>query len=148
MVREVKAEAKYALAGADALVTNGQVWTVHDGTKVEGSVQISVFKASVRSQDASVRQDVEKGLSLGVFRTQRVGVLRLRTASGFALRTWVWFPADRNVVELFVMRSDFAGAEHFVRATIAAQLGWPAPPTVTSGPVAPPSPSNPGGTRP
>lgn len=132
---EAAADQKFRLAGGDSIVSDGQVFSVHNGATVQGSVQINVIKPGFRSQDERLQEQVAEGLALGTFSVTHFGVLRLRTTESFGLKAWLWFPANRNVMELFVMRSEFRDAERVVRTIIASQLGWDPPLS-----VAPPVP--------
>jgi transglutaminase-like putative cysteine protease len=124
LAREENAESSYAEVGARAMVLRGEVYSVHEGDTTHGSVQLTVLKPRYNAQEEDLHRQIEQGFSVGQFHSERYGPIRLRKAAGFNQQVWLWFPADRNAMEVFVMRSDFAGADRFVRGFIGAQLGW------------------------
>jgi hypothetical protein len=119
--------------GDAALVTGGKVFTIRSGDTIQGSVQISTFRRDVDTDDWKVRVGIEGDLgSSQAFRTQHFGTVRLRVLQTAEEQIFLWFPPERNVMELFIMRKGFEDATKVVRAIIAFQRsappGTPGPP--------------------
>jgi hypothetical protein len=144
LVREPSGEEKFALVGSRGLVERGLVFSVHCADSVVGSVQLDVIKRHYKTQDAHVQSQLEAGFRTGSFATEHFGVLRLRRSESFGLQTWLWFPSDENVLEVFVMRGDFTDADRYVKAVLASQLGWATPPPVPTASAVAPQPSTSG----
>jgi hypothetical protein len=120
--RQPHVEGEYDKPGRAGLVEEGRVFTVRDGGTVQGSIQVAVLKADVNGRSRDVQEGVERGLgSAGGFRTVRFGTVRLRVLDTAEQRVFLWFPPDRNVMELFVMRKTFANADEFVLEVIRHQ---------------------------
>jgi hypothetical protein len=109
---------------AERLITKGEVYIVRSGATVEGSVEVTLFRRGVNGQDLSVQAGIEKGLGVGGggFQTLHFGLVRLLVAQIGEQQIYLWFPAEHNVMELFVMRKGFAGAGALVRTIVADQL--------------------------
>ena len=142
-------EGEYAKPGKAALVSRGKVFTVRSGEAIQGSVQIALLKPDVDGRDWKVRRNIERGLGPSEgYRTIRYGTARVRAIELAEQRIFLWFPPDVNVMELFIMRKNFAEAEQVVLELIryqrSAEVGQPGPPeaapvttTTTTTPVAP-----------
>lgn len=123
--REPQMEKEYAAVGKEALVSGGRVFTIRDGEDaIQGTFQAAVFKEEYDGTDRDVQESVEKGLGSGRFETTRYGSVRLRTLELAEQRMFLWFPPERNVMELWVMRKSFDQSDAVVRAMIDHQRGW------------------------
>lgn len=124
ITREATVEDQYAEPGDRALVSQGRVFTIRGEDAVQGSFQVALFKPDVDGADAEIQRGIERGLGAADgFESARVGLIRLRTLELTEQRMFLWFPPDRNVMELWVMRKDFPDAEAVVRSMIAHQRG-------------------------
>jgi len=123
--REPVAEAQFAKAGADSLVTGGRVYTVRHDDVVEGDVQVERFTSDVDTEDLQDSRTVYctensddcsgdqafKGIQadIGNSRFQRVYVDGWR---GYLMtlsdqRIYLWFPPHTQTMVLMVLRSGF-----------------------------------------
>lgn len=127
LVREEDLEGEYAEAGESALVDDGRVFTIHDGAVVQGSIQVVRFKPEVDAQNRSLQRSVESSLGAAGFRTRRFGIVRLRELQLAEQRIVVWFPPDHNVMQLFVLRSEFDRGDALIEAVLRYQQELPAP---------------------
>lgn len=124
-IREERLEASFAEPGDLALVSGGRVFTIRKGTVVAGSFQVAVLREDVDGRDRGVQAQIESTLQTGGFTTRRFGTVRLRTLRKAEQVLYVWFPPDRNVIELFVLRADVADGEQLVREVVRQQLELP-----------------------
>jgi hypothetical protein len=125
--RETAVEDQFKKPGSRAIVSEGRVFTVRDGDTVQGSIQVALFKPGVDNQDHRVQDGVQRGLGAAAgFRLVHYGVIHLLELDTAEQRVFLWFPPERNVMELFVMRKKFVNAESVVTAVIAHQRGLPA----------------------
>jgi hypothetical protein len=124
VAREPKAEVEFAKAGGRSLVLGGQVFTVRDGDNIQGSVEIAVFKPNVDAQAAQVQEGVQKGLGTTAgFHIVHYGLIEFRVLQTTEQQVYLWFPPERNVMELFIMRKKFADADKVVQAIVNHQRG-------------------------
>ena len=124
IVREEKVEDQYRKPGDRALVTDGRVFTIRGPDAIQGSFQVTRFKSDVDASDPDVQRGIERALgSADGFRSSRIGTIRLRTIELTEQRLYLWFPPDRNAMELWILRKNFAEGEDVVRAMIAHQRG-------------------------
>ena len=127
--RETAAEAAYREAGPDALVSTGQVYTVHQGPAVQASVQVSMLVPDVSPHDQDFVSGLENTIGGGAFSPLTVPVPifdgHCRCAAQFHMveadqladhfyqhvyetnipdqRVYFWFPpGDRTLVILVV----------------------------------------------
>lgn len=109
-----------------SLITDGRLFVVRSGPVIEGSLEVTLFKKGVNSQDPSVQSGIEKGLDVGArgFTVLHFGLVTLLSASVGETQMYLWFPPDHNVMELFVMRQGFAQSGLLVRSIISNQLGF------------------------
>jgi hypothetical protein len=135
VIEQTNLAKQFTEAGSQSLVQGGVVYVVRNGATVDGSVQVSLFKKGINSQDSSVQQGIEKNLDSagGGFSTQHLGFVHLLEAEIGQTDVYLWFPPEHNVMELFVMRSGFAEAGQIVRLVIDHQLGLVAPTAPTAG---------------
>ena len=120
--REKKLESEYAEVGRDALVSGGRVFTIRDSDDaIQGTFQAAVFKKQYDSTNRKVQNGVEEGIGSGRFETNHYGLVRLRVLELAEQKVYMWFPPDRNVMELWVMRKSFDSADSVVRAMIDHQ---------------------------
>lgn len=126
--REDKIEGEFKRPGDRGLVSEGRVFTIRTGDTVEGAVQVALFKDDVDNQDPKVQAGVQKGLGAATgFRVQHFGIVRLYKQMTAEQQIFLWFPPERNVMELFVMRRQFGDAERVVQAVIRHQRRMAAP---------------------
>ena len=125
--REDGLEENYAKPGDDALVTDGRVFTVRQGTVVAGSLQVAVLRADIDGRDRDVQRGLERVIQTGEFRTHRFGTFRVRKLEQAEQTIYVYFPPTANVMEVFVLRADTEGADELVREVISHQLDLPSP---------------------
>jgi transglutaminase-like putative cysteine protease len=135
--REAKVEDRFRKPRSVALVSEGRVWTIHEGDVIQGSVQISLFKPTVDGQDASVEHQVERGVAGSDFTTVHAGLARLRVVDLPEQRMFVWFPPDRNAMVLVVTRKKFTEADRLVRALLAYQRSIVLTPEASAVPLTP-----------
>lgn len=133
---EVRAEAAYQKAkrDADIMVSEGRVFTIHNGDIVEGSIQISRFKAGYLSSDPEVVQAIEQSIgSFASFHGARLSVWLDRTPDQ---RIYLWFPPRSDSMALLVLRDSFtaANADAVARALADYEAGSGAPATLTLAP--------------
>jgi hypothetical protein len=121
-VRESVAEEEYDDPKGRPLVTEGRVYTLHDATQVQGSLQVALFKPELDSSDLAVQTKIERGLG-GGFNNYRIGTVKLRRRELPEQILYLWFPPERNVMVLYTMRRKYAEADEFVTAAIAHQRG-------------------------
>jgi hypothetical protein len=105
-VREPLAEREFAKAGSDALISQGQMYSVREGSTVQGTLEAAVFERRVNSRLLKVRDQVEAGLG-GGFSTRRFGTLQVRVAVRGQQKVYLWFPPDRDAMMLLVMRGEY-----------------------------------------
>ena len=124
-VEEPKAEAAYVKAKTDAdiLVSEGRVFTIHNGDVIEGSIQVSRFKPGYSPSDPGVLAGVED--SLGHFAEFRGARQRVWLDASADQRTYMWFPPKSDALALLILRGAFAPAnsDALARALIAYQEG-------------------------
>ena len=125
LVREAELEDSFSAPGAAALVAEGRVYTIRKGSFIAGSFQVAVLREDVDGRDRAVQQQIESSLQTGAFTTRRYGPVRLRTLQKAEQVLWVWFPPDRNVVELVVLRADVEDGPELVRELVRQQLELP-----------------------
>lgn len=125
--REEDLEENYAKPGEDALVTDGRVFTVRQGSVVAGSLQVAVLRDDVDGRDRGVQLGLERVIQTGEFRTYRFGTFRVRKLEQAEQTIYVYFPPSVNVMEVFVLRADTDGADELVREVISHQLELPSP---------------------
>ena len=123
VVREAKVENQYRLAGTRRMVTEGHVYTIRGGDAVQGSFQVALFKPDVDASRQDIQRAVERSLANG-FRTDRLGIIRLRTVELTEQRLYLWFPPGHNAMELWVMRKSFPDADGVVRSMIGVQRNF------------------------
>lgn len=107
------------------LVSDGKVWTIHQGTIIQGSIQISLFKPNYDSQKPTVQTAIEDQIGAN-YTPIRFGPVLIQLTQTSTERIFIWFPPQRDVMEIFVARTQWAQALQFVRAAIAYQLNLPA----------------------
>jgi hypothetical protein len=123
MVRESKAESAFARAGQAALVSEGQVFSIHQGSTIQGSIQVAAFKPGLKSRQRDVREGVLDTIGGGRFELTRLGdervyVLRLPEQSML-----LWFPPSGLYYNLMVARQGFGDADRVFASVIAHQKG-------------------------
>lgn len=121
-VREELAEREYVEAKEDALVSEGRVFTIHEGDSVQGAVQISLFRPEVDGTDAGIQEQVEEGIG-GHFETVRIGTARLRSTERPEQRLYLWFPPERNAMVLVVVRKQYTQPIELVRRLALTMRG-------------------------
>lgn len=120
-VREAEAEAQFGQRPED-LVTEGRLLTIRDANLIQGSLQVAIFRSELDARDRDVQRRVEEAIG-GSFATEMFGTVRLRVRRAVEQDYYLWFPPERNVMELFVMQRGFVGRDVLVRAVIAYQRG-------------------------
>lgn len=122
-------DAKFAVKTSDSLISEGRLFTIRKGSTLQGSLQVTVFKKDVDGQDPKVQDGILKGLGAGGrgFQVVHYGLTKLYATNTGETVLYVWFPANLNVMQLFVLRSGFADAGKVVRQVVADQLGYASP---------------------
>jgi hypothetical protein len=165
--REPAAEKKFSVAGGDALVSEGRVYTVHAGDIIEGSVQVSLFKNKVDTSDLNdesrapyctdnpldcTGHEAFKGIqeAIGSGQFHRVYTHGWRTYEMVLPeeRIYCWFPRGTQTMVLLILRAKFtaAASTQLRDALIEYQQGRePSPVPVPSEPVGPSLPPAPTG---
>lgn len=153
--RRVSAEKQYTEVQGRGLATEGRVFTITEGNVVQGSIQVALLKDKVNNRSRKVQQGIEQGLGgTEGFRTVRYGTVRLRVLELPEQNIYLWFPPERNAMEVFIMRKKFGAAEQVVLDLIdhqrTAAPGTPGPPEAPDvpplNPGAPVNPGDPGNT--
>lgn len=122
-VREPLAEEKYAGVGDEVLVSDGRVFTIHEGETVQGAVQVAVFRESVDAREDRVQRQVAAGLG-GAFEVVRFGTIRLRVAERADQRMVLWFPPERNIMVLIVARAEYQEPVQLAQAVAMHMRGF------------------------
>ncbi|MFN2462974.1 MAG: transglutaminase-like domain-containing protein [Candidatus Dormibacteria bacterium] len=135
-VEEPKAEAAYVKARSDAdiVVSEGRVYTIHQGEIAEGSVQVSRFKAGFSGTDAAVAEAIRH--SIGHFNSFRGTKLKAWILVTDDQRLYMWFPPHSDSMALLIMRNGFTAknSDAVARALINYQAGAGVPPELSLGP--------------
>jgi hypothetical protein len=121
--REPDLEAKYAEAGDDAMVSGGQVFAIRGPDSIEGTLQVAVFKPDADVRLRHLQEELETGLGAAKGVTKHLGLARVRVLTLPEQQLYLWFPGDRNVMELFVIRKTYKDADALVEQVIAHQRG-------------------------
>lgn len=121
--REPKAEAAFSRAGKEAVVGEGRVYTLHQGTVVQGSLQVGAFKPGLESTRREVRSGVLNGIGEGRFQRARLGGVSVYVMQLPEQRIFLWFSPDGSYYDLLVARSAFADAEQLFSRILAYQRG-------------------------
>ena len=121
-----KYDSHFSKLRPSSLITAGRLLVIRSGPVIEGSLEVTLFKKGVNSQDPSVQEGIQRGLDVGArgFTVLHYGLVTLLSASVGQTQLYLWFPPDHNVMELFVMRQGFAQAGLLVRSVINNQLGF------------------------
>jgi len=113
--REPSAERAYDEAGDASLLHDGRVYTIRDGTTVEGYVQAVSFVAGIDARDPEVRTKILRSIAAGRFRLERIGDERVWVQQLPEQKMFLSFSADGGAMTLLVARNAFErGAETFV----------------------------------
>lgn len=123
-VPRAEAAEEHARVGADALVTDSQFFTIHQDDVVQGSLQVSRFRPELDAGDEGVQAQVQQGVG-GGFSLRRVGTIRLFVRDTPEQTFYLWFPPERNVMVLLVMRNRFPLREQVVWGVLGYQRGLP-----------------------
>ena len=116
-------ESKYAEAGDDAMVSGGKVFAIRGADSIEGTLQVAVFKPHVDLRERRLQEEIESGLGAARGVTRHLGLARVRVLTLPEQQLYLWFPGDRNVMELFVLRKTYKRADALVEQVIAHQRG-------------------------
>lgn len=122
---EPKAEASYLKArrNPDIMVSEGRVFTLHYGDLVEGSIQVSRFKAGYSGSDPEVIDAIKSSIgNFYDFHGAPVPVWLDRTPDQ---RMYLWFAPRSDSMTLLVLRASFtaANADAVARALAAYEAG-------------------------
>ncbi|MHB8719415.1 MAG: transglutaminase-like domain-containing protein [Candidatus Dormibacteria bacterium] len=165
--RERAAEVKYAQAGPDALVSAGQVYTLHQGPAVQGSLQVSLLKPGVSSDDRTFVSLMQTNLEASQPLVAHVPIFdgHCRCAAGYhdvpvdelstyfhqhiwygqlpTQRLYFWFPPGAPTLVILVVRDEIGAvaADHLALALSDYQHG-----TALDTVALPPLPSATGGS--
>jgi hypothetical protein len=171
MQRQAAVEKAFRGAGADALVTAGHVYTIHNGDVIEGSVQVSLLRPDVERDSSELLSGLRQSLGGGNFSEMHERIplfdgscacagqyreVRVRDEDlRFHQRVWVsvlpdqriylWFPPQPRTVEVVVLRGQFPAlsADELVLTMSDRQHGAP----LVAVPVPPVAAEQPGGPR-
>jgi hypothetical protein len=105
--REAGAERSYTKLASTSLVTAGRVYSLRQGTVVQGSLQIAWFKEGLGQRRSSAARDILDTFEGGRFHSTKVGgefVYRKALAGADLL---LWFPPGREYYQLMVTRKEF-----------------------------------------
>lgn len=120
--REPVAEREFARTGDTSLVEKGHVYTVREGSRVQASLEVAVLERTVDVRDLEAQAEIESGLG-GGFRSEYFGPIRIRAASRGGQRVFLWFPPERNVMMLLVVRKEYDQARRLALGTFAHVRG-------------------------
>jgi hypothetical protein len=133
MLRENTLESAFHRPGADALVSSGRVYTIHNGDIIEGSVQVSLLQNGVQRDSAELLSGMEQSIGGGTFvpmrervplfdgacacsgqfRDVRVADEPLRFHQRLYVsvlpdqRIYLWFPPQSQTMAIVVLRGQF-----------------------------------------
>lgn len=122
--REPVAEKRYRVAGADSLVRAGVVYTVREKATIQASFQAAVLDPELDTATRDGRRRIEESIG-GTFTDLRVGTARVRVSEEDERTLFLWFPPERNVMQLLVARKRFSEGPLLMRAIIAYQFALP-----------------------
>jgi Transglutaminase-like superfamily/TgpA N-terminal domain len=152
MLRETSVEGAFRRPGADALVSSGRVYTIHNGDVIEGSVQVSTLRPDVPRDSPELLSGLEHDLG-GTFVPMRERVplfdgscacsgqyrdllvqdeaLRFNQRIEVSVlpdqRIYLWFPPQQHTLMIVVLRSQFPplSADELVLTLSDQQHGAP-----------------------
>jgi hypothetical protein len=137
MVREAAAEANYRKPGDVSLVSEGRVFSLHQGDVIQGSLQVAAFKRGYSATRHDVRDGVLQSIASGHFALTRLGQDRVYTLTLPEQRIYVWYPASGRYYVLMVARRAYAEADSLFASVLAYQRGEGTTPTVVQVPLDP-----------
>jgi hypothetical protein len=137
MVREAAAEANYRKPGDVSLVSEGRVFSMHQGDVIQGSLQVAAFKRGYSATRHDVRDGVLQSIASGHFALTRLGQDRVYTLTLPEQRIYVWYPASGRYYVLMVARRAYAEADSLFASVLAYQRGEGTTPTVVQVPLDP-----------
>lgn len=147
-VEEPKAEAAYVKAKSDAdiIVSEGRVFTLHQGGVTEGSLQVARFKPGYSGSDPATADALRQSL-LGTFSPFHGAKINAWINLTADQRIYLWFPPGSDSMALLIFRQNFtaANADKVARVLIDYEAGQAAPASLTLGPDATDAATN-GGT--
>jgi hypothetical protein len=120
--REPKAERAYRQGGQHALVTDGRVYSMRDGSAIVGTLQVALLLPRLDGRNPHVQALLEGGLG-GGFTDFDIGTIRMRTRDTVEQRLFLWFPPERNVMVLFVLSKSFSQAVQLVEQAAFYERG-------------------------
>lgn len=123
LVRAEQVEGAYRGAGPASLVEEGQVFTVHEGRTIQGSVQVATFKSHLGVPIDKVQEGVRRSIATGRFQRTRIGRERVWALDLPEQRFLLWFPPDGSYYQLMIARRRFAEADRVFAAVLAYQRG-------------------------
>ena len=135
--REPKAERAFGRAGRDALVTGGRVYSVRQGTTIQGSLQLAALRADVVDHRDDIQEGVRQSIGAGRFAPTRLGGQRVFSLDLPEQHLLLWFAADGRSYQLLVARRSFRDADALFAALLETQLGQQRAATSDTGVPAP-----------
>jgi len=112
-----------AFGRENSLVEVGQVFSIHEGAVVQGSLQVGAFKPGLAEFEREVRDGVVQSIGGGRFRLTRLGGERVFVLEQSEQRLFMWFPAEGSYYELLVARKEFDDADELFLDILAYQKG-------------------------
>ncbi len=124
LVRNARLERQYLTAASSKVVTQGEVWLVHEGDVIQGSVQISLLAPDVRADDPSVRAGLDDGIGGVAFTPVLITSDQLVwVKQEVNQRVYLWFPPRSNAIELVILRLQFKNSLSLVKGLVDYQHG-------------------------
>ncbi|MCA1840284.1 MAG: DUF3488 and transglutaminase-like domain-containing protein [Actinomycetota bacterium] len=105
--REPKAEIAYKQAGGSALVGQGRVFTIRQGSVIQGSIQIAPFKQNIDTQDPEIKDAILHSIGSGRFTLRRLGAERVWSMQLPEQQVLLWFAPGGAYMQLLVSRKSF-----------------------------------------
>lgn len=122
--REASAEQSFKkVAPKDALVSEGQVFTVRKQGEVLASLQVGSFRPGLGATRREVRFGVLDSIGTGQFQLTRIAGERVYTKRLPEQNFFLWFPSSGRYYELLVARKGFEDAGRLFSSLIKFQRG-------------------------
>jgi hypothetical protein len=105
--RESGAEQSFVKLEDTSLVTAGRVYSLHQGTVVQGSLQIAWFKEGLAQRRAAAARDVLDSFEGGRFDTTKIGGEFVYSKELAGAQVVMWFPPGREYYQVMITRTEF-----------------------------------------
>ena len=116
-------QAQQAFQRPSSLALDGRVFSLHQGSLVQGSLQVAGFVPEIDVRSRRVRAQVLEGLGSGRFRPTRIGQERVYRIKEKEQTLLLAFARDGRSYSLMVTRAAFAEPEQVFAALLAYARG-------------------------